>query len=121
MKYDQLEDLRIYRAAERVADLIWQQVEEWHYYDKDTVGKQLIRAADSIGANIAEGYGRHHKNDNLRFLFIARGSLQETIYWLKRAIQRKRLPETKGEELIRRLENLAPQLNSFIAARRGRE
>ena len=45
---------------------------------KNTVGKQIVRSADSIGANIAEGTGRHNFQDNQRFVKIARGSLNET-------------------------------------------
>ena len=118
MKYDQIEDLRIVKLAEEIADRIWGMVIKWPYFAKDTVGKQLVRAADSIGANISEGYGRHHKNDNLRFLFIARGSLQETKYWLKRALQRDLMTEAEFSKLINCLTNLAPQLNAFINAKR---
>ena len=49
------EELRVYRLAETIADEIWTIVLKWNYLAKDTVGKQLVRAADSIGANIAEG------------------------------------------------------------------
>jgi four helix bundle protein len=119
MKYDQIEDLRIFKLAEEMADRVWSIAIKWGYFERDTIGKQLVRAADSIGANIAEGYGRHHTNDNLRFLFIARGSLQETKVWLLRAYKRKLLKPEDYEQLITLANNLAPQLNAFIRAKRG--
>lgn len=52
------ENLRVYQLAEQLSDEIWSIVCAWNNLAKDTVGKQIIRAADSIGANIAEGSGR---------------------------------------------------------------
>ena len=66
-------------------DEIWEIVKNWEYFAKDTLGKQIVRSADSIGANIAEGNGRYNSKDNQRFVKIARGSLYETIHWLRLA------------------------------------
>lgn len=118
MAYDQIDDLRILQLAEAIADKIWALPIRWTFFAKDTVGKQIVRAADSIGANISEGYGRHHPNDIIRFLFFSRGSLQETKYWLKRAFSRNLIQEIEFNELITGLNNLAPQLNSYISSKR---
>ena len=117
MGYDRVEDLRIYQIAEEISERVWELTAKWTFFAKDTVGKQLIRSADSIGANIAEGYGRHHKNDNLRFLFIARGSLQETKVWLNRAVKRKLIAQEEYDTTNLLLERLAPMLNSFIKSK----
>src|SRR2546423_15697563 len=85
------ESLRVYQLAERMADQVWSIVVKWNVLARDTVGKQLIRAADSIGANIAEGTGRGTFVDNRRFVRIARGSLNETQHWLRRAYKRQLL------------------------------
>ena len=53
------EDLRVLKTAEEIADAIWKQVVQWDEFAKDVVGKQMARAADSIGANIAESFGRY--------------------------------------------------------------
>ena len=67
------ENLRIYRLAEEIADLAWEVVVEWTHLAQNTVGRQLINSADSIGANIAEGTGRVCSAENRRFAKIARG------------------------------------------------
>jgi four helix bundle protein len=71
------ENLRVYNLAEEIADHVWETVIKWDFFAKDTVGKQLVNSADSIGANLAEGYGRGSHADNRRFAKISRGSLFE--------------------------------------------
>jgi len=108
-----LEDLRVLRVAEEVADGIWRSVIGWDVVARDVVGKQLARAADSIGANIAESYGRFHYGEKLQFLYYARGSLFETKYWLNRARERELLSLDKVSNYAQRLSDLARQLNSL--------
>ncbi len=108
------EELRVYQRAEELADLIWDIVLAWKALAKDTVGKQIIRSADSIGANIAEGHGRGSYQDNRRFVRIARGSLYETRHWLRRAYRRRLLSDEQVERLKSILENLGPQLNAYL-------
>ncbi|MBL7064278.1 MAG: four helix bundle protein [Anaerolineae bacterium] len=57
-KYQELEEIEVYQLAVAVGDCLWEIVSSWSYFARDTVGKQMVRAADSIGANIAESYGR---------------------------------------------------------------
>ena len=108
------ENLQVYRLAEDLADDAWRIVSRWPQFEKDTVGKQLVRAADSIGANIAEGAGRRAFQDNRRFVRIARGSLQETQHWLRRAYQRGLLLQEDTERLKRVVDELAPRLNAYL-------
>jgi four helix bundle protein len=109
------EELRVLQAAESVADGIWRQVVRWDAFAKDTVGKQMARAADSIGANIAEAYGRFHYGEKIQFLYYARGSLFETKYWLNRVQVRRLMSETQAERYVSDLTDLARQLNAFAA------
>ena len=114
MSRTNFEKLRIYRLAENLADEIWAVVLQWDRFARDTVGKQIVRSADSIGANIAEGTGRGSYQDNKRFANIARGSLNETQHFLRRAFQRKLLNATDVKKLKPLVDNLAPQLNAYI-------
>ena len=108
------EQLQVYQLAEELADAIWKIARRWDIVARDTVGKQIIRSADSIGANIAEGYGRGSYQDNRRFVRIARGSLYETRHWLRRSFKRKLLMETEIDSLKVLIDNLGPQLNSYL-------
>lgn len=108
------EDLRIYQLAEELADSIWTIVRCWDSLARDTVGKQMIRSADSIGANISEGYGRGSYQDNRRFVRIARGSLYETRHWLRRAFKRNLLDDTQIAGIKALIDNLGPQLNAYL-------
>jgi four helix bundle protein len=108
------ENLRIYELSEKLGDKVWDLVLQWDGFAKDTVGKQLVRAADSIGANIAEGSGRGSSQDYRRFLRIARGSLYETLHWLRRAYKRKLLTAKQTSELRSIISELTPTLNAYL-------
>ena len=108
------ESLRVYQLAETLADQIWSIVVKWNVFARDTVGKQLVKAADSIGANIAEGTGRGSFVDNRRFVRIARGSLNETQHWLRRAYKRQLLNDKEVRNLKPIIDELAPKLNAYL-------
>jgi len=109
----ELEDLRILKTAEEIADAVWKQVVEWDKFARDVVGKQLAAAVDSIGANIAESYGRFNYGEKLQFLYYSRGSLFETKYWLNRALARELMREKEVNNFAARLSEVARQLNTF--------
>ena len=114
------ERLEVYQLSERLADAIWDMALEWNSFAKDTVGKQLVRAADSIGANIAEGYGRGTGADNRRFVRTARGSLNETQHWLRRAYRRDLMSKAEVSLLKPLVEELGPRLNAYLKSIRLR-
>lgn len=108
------ENLNVYRLAEDLADRIWDVVATWDGFPKQTVGAQIVRAADSIGANVAEGVGRGSHADNRRFVRTARGSLYETIHFLRRAFRRRLLTKAQTDALKPLLEELPPRLNAYL-------
>ncbi len=114
MARSNFENLVVYQLSEKIADAVWDIVRNWDSFARDTVGKQLVRAADSIGANIAEGEGRGSFQDNRRFVRIARGSLNETKHFLRRAFKRKLLDELQIATLKPLLDELAPRLNAYL-------
>jgi four helix bundle protein len=56
-----------YQLAMKIGDEVWKLTDSWDHWKKDTIGKQLVRAVDSIAANIAEGYGRYGYEDRRYF------------------------------------------------------
>ena len=114
MANSNFENLRVYRLSENLADQIWPIVLTWNVFSRDTVGKQLVKAADSIGANIAEGTGRGTFVDNRRFVRIARGSLNETQHWLRRAYKRRLLSDKEVDVIKKIIDELAPKLNAYL-------
>ena len=114
MARTKFETLRVYQLSERLADLIWEIVVRWDWFSKQTIGRQIVEAADSIAANIAEGVGRYGTLDNKRFAYFARGSLYETKNWLRRAFKRKLLSEEEIAGLKQLVDELGPKLNAYI-------
>ncbi len=109
-----LTTLRVYALAEEAADLVWSVVSEWDRFARDTIGSQLVRAIDSVGANIAEGYGRASPVDNRRFVRIARGSLYEARHFLRRADKRRLISGAQKGKLSLVLAELLPALNAYL-------
>jgi four helix bundle protein len=109
-----LEDLQMLKSAEMVADSIWKRVIQWDDFAKDVVGKQITRSSDSIGANIAESFGRYNFGEKLQFLY-SRGSLFETKYWLNRTQTRGLMEANEVQEYVGNLTVLARQLNTFAS------
>ncbi len=110
----EMEDLRALQTAEAIADSIWSSIAKWDAFAKDTVGKQLARAADSVGANIAESFGRFHYRQKIEFLYYARGSLFETKYWLNRVLRRNLMPVDDVQKYSQELTGLARGLSVFV-------
>ena len=114
MSRSDFENLEVFQLSERLADRIWDVAVKWPAFPRRIVGGQLTSAADSIGANIVEGVGRRSYQDNRRFVRIARGSLYETKYWLRRAYARKLLSEQDVSSLRPLIDELLPRLNAYL-------
>jgi len=109
-----LEDLEIYQLSMEVGEKIWSIVDKWNYFEKDTIGKQIIKATDSIAANISEGFGRFHYKESKQFNYYARGSLFETKTWLRKAYHRNLLSENIFKQLTKDLDIIGVKLNNYI-------
>jgi four helix bundle protein len=114
MKVKGFEHLDIYRPSEDLADRIWDCVMSWDTFARNAVGMQLVRAADSVGANIAEGTGRGTYKDNAHFARTARGSLNETRHFLRRAYRRRLITKDEIAQLKPLVRELGPRLNAYI-------
>lgn len=114
MSYNRIEDLEVYLLAEELSDEIWNIVLTWDFFAKDTIGKQICRAADSISANIAEGYGRFHFKENKNFCYYSRGSILEVKSFLRKSRKRNLTTEEQYNTLLKTLEKVHIKLNSYI-------
>ncbi|SCW69834.1 four helix bundle protein [Mucilaginibacter sp. NFR10] len=114
MSHHSLEDLEVYRLADTFSDEIWFIVSEWDYFAKDTVGKQIVRSADSISANIAEGYGRYHYKENRNFCYFSRGSILETKGWLQKSKKRNLITDEQFNNLFEKLQVIHIKLNAYL-------
>ncbi len=97
-----------------VSDEIWNLVIEWKSFEKYTIGTQFVKAADSISANISEGYGRYSFNENKQFCYYGRGSLSETKTWLDKAFRRNIITENTYKNLFEKLDLNHIKLNAYI-------
>ena len=113
-KYLQLNDISAYKAAFNLSNYVWNVVIKWDFFAKDTVGKQFVRAVDSISANIAEGFGRHGKKDRIRFYRYSYGSLKECFDWNEKAKIRDLLSNEEYEYIFSILDKLPKDINSLI-------
>lgn len=109
-----LEELDVYRMSMEIGERVWSIVSNWDYFSRDTVGKQMVKAADSMAANLSEGFGRFYYKENKQFGYYSRGSLYETKTWLKKAHNRRLVDDDAYESLRRSLESLAVRLNNYL-------
>ncbi|MCZ4244908.1 four helix bundle protein [Pedobacter punctiformis] len=114
MSYNKIEDLDVYILAEDFSNAIWDVTAGWDFFAKDTIGKQVCRAADSISANIAEGYGRFHFKENKNFCYYSRGSILETKSFLRKMRHRALISEETFQKLLNQLEVIHIKLNAYI-------
>lgn len=109
-----IKELEVYRKSFAFSNLIWDISLKWGFLEKKTIGMQLIRAADSISANIAEGFGRYHYRENINFCYYARGSFYETCDWVRKAKSRHLLSEEEIAEIEIFIEWFPSRLNAYI-------
>lgn len=109
-----INDLEVYREAMRLGESIWDAVANWEKFAKFSIGSQIVRAADSIAANIAEGYGRFHFKENKKHCYYARGSLIEVQCFLEKSAKRGLIPTDQARQLYQELETLLKRLNAYI-------
>lgn len=118
VSWTNVDEMETFLLLERLIDKIWSIVLPWGPLPRDTVGKQLVRSADSIGANLCEGDARYHYKDKLNYCYIARASLKETCYWLRRAEARKLLSREDSVEMREELDSVRRWINTLITQRR---
>ncbi len=113
-KYLRLNDIGAYKSAFNLSNYIWKIIIKWSYFTRDTIGKQFVRATDSISANIAEGFGRYNKKDKIRFFRYSFGSLKEALDWNEKAKIRSLITQKQYEYIFSELSQLPREINYLI-------
>ena len=115
MSIKSLETLEVWKKAKDFALRVYREVlpllpleEKWN------LNQQLRRSSNSIPANAAEGYGRFYYQENIRFCYNARGSLEETLSHLVMCYELKYIPQTLLESLEEDGERLTQLINGYV-------
>lgn len=114
-KYLQLNDIKAYKITFNLSNYVWELVINWEWFANNHVGGQFVEAVDSISANIAEGFGRYHKKDKIKFYRYSQGSLRESFDWNEKSKVRKLLTDKQYNYILKELQKLPKELNQLIS------
>ena len=114
MNYLKITDIEAYNIGFNLSNKVWDIVLCWSYLAQKTIGAQFVDASDCISANVAEGFGRYHKKDKIKFYYYSRGSVLECVDWLEKSLYRNLVTQDHYKELRTELEKLPKAINSLI-------
>ena len=113
----ELKNLEVYQLSRKLSSVAWEIFCRMDFMDKKHIGDQFLRSVDSIGANIAEGYGRYHYLDKVRFYYNSRASHYEAFtHWLELLFEREKITETEFTSIDETALKLQIKLNNFITS-----
>ncbi len=113
--YIKFQDLDVYKLARGISKIAWEAYVTLDMQTKIIIGSQMVRSSDSVAANIAEGYGRFHFLDKIKFYYNARGSLYEFEHWAELLLERKLIDFKTFEEFSNLCKQLEVKLNNLIS------
>lgn len=113
-RYLILEKLKVYQLARQLSKIAWEIYKELDWRDKKTMGDQFLESTDSVGANTAEGFGRFHYLDKVKFYFNSRGSLLESRHWIEILEERNKVKDSLFKKYLSCYKELKPGLNGLI-------
>lgn len=110
-----LQNLEIYLIAIDMSRVAWKVYSRMDWRTKKIIGDQFITSMDSIGANIAEDYGRFHYLDRIKFFYNSRGSFYEAVYhWSERLMERCLIDNKDYDQIMSLASDFIPKLNGYI-------
>jgi len=109
-----LNDVAVYKIAFNLSNYVWEIIIKWDIFAKMHVGGQFVEAVDSISANIAEGFGRYHKKDKIKFYHYSHGSVKESLDWNEKSRVRKLITDEEYKHIFTELQKLPKELNQLI-------
>ena len=114
-------DLDVWKKCRDIRIMIWKLCKRFPAEEKFRLADQMIRASRSSTANIAEGYGRFHFQENIQFCRQSRGSLFELIDHLLVAEECEYIDSEEKEELIEHIISAIRLLNGYIKYLKSRK
>jgi len=115
MGYETFEDLEVWKLGREIRNNLSQLAKTLPKEEKYRLSDQIIRASRSVTANIAEGFGRFHHQENIQFCRQARGSLMELIDHLSVTLDENYITKEEGEEIRNKILYSMKVLNGYIA------
>jgi len=121
MKINSFKEIRVWKKAHKLTLSIYKLTNVFPKSEKFGIISQLRRASSSICANIVEGFYRNSTKELINFIYIARGSCGECIYYLLLAKDLKYLKNDQYEKLESEYETIIKQLNAWVKSLRKRK
>lgn len=113
----ELRNLEVYQLSRKLSLIAWKIFCKMDFMDKKHIGDQFLRSVDSIDANIAEGYGRFHYLDKVRFYYNSRASHYEAFnHWLELMFERGKISKVEFDSINEIALKLQVKLNNFITS-----
>lgn len=120
-KFISLKDLEVYQLSRKLSTIAWGIYSNFNYEQKKIIGDQFIRSVDSVGANIAEGFGRFHYMDKVKFYIYSRASLYESCqHWAELMHERKIISDHDFSNILEVHKLLEIKLNNIITNNRNK-
>jgi four helix bundle protein len=119
-KFQTFEDLEVYKAARdfrKAMNAVARRLPEFEKYD---LASQIRRAAVSLTNNMAEGHGRYHYRDQIRFFLHSRGSLEELVDDLNVCSDEDYLASDEAASLKEQARAVLALINGYLRYLRGR-
>lgn len=109
-------DLEIWKLATELTVLVYKLTKEFPRVEQHGLINQIRRSSSSVGANIAEGFGRYHYKEFIKFLYNSRGSLQETKHWMILSQQLGYVTTSIADEIVEMIDKINVKINNSINA-----
>jgi len=114
------QDLEVWKEAHRLTLKVYRLAQGFAAQQRFRLSDQMCRSASSVAANIVEGHARHSTREYTQFLYIARGSVEETRYHLLLAKDLGHLKDGQFQELDEAYTRVSKMLNALISSLRSK-
>jgi len=118
--FQTFEDLEVYKAAREFRKAMYAVNRCLPDFEKYDLGRQIRRAAVSLTNNMAEGHGRFHYPDQIRFFLHSRGSLEELVDDLNVCLDENYVSDEQVEKLKEQARGVLILINGYLRHLRSR-